>query len=437
MLFSKPRVFTRSFVHSPALRNKQIKKEPELAASNYYDAAVAKDVYSTQQCTQKLSYSLKDLYALKYGKAKFDYNDVEMIPKALAETFKSSSLRKQATKPEVVEDFLHIGTKTNLCPPDLNLEKMMAMDVNERVVIFQQVAEKWENIARTQLNEVASKLNLQLKPTLTGEEIYDCSAALKMGTDDEKNPEDVDNVTKIMEPYVIPKPKLTTHLKLADSSKSSQEDVAVPAYGTALTKAFYRTYPDMQNNLTGITGYFRKLASSWNPNKYFSAMALLCQTSGTGKTKGVFEYGRNEAWTFFICTRPRDSSEFPPRSPVADFLLEIAAINASEIQSFLGQKSNTVYGVGSENLRHFGMYSCFMVACLDALSESIQNTKLSKEAHLKMWIEQQIPSYGSAVENDHVVQFWDDIVQDTRSIYAGCLSKLCDLDHSKKHAGKL
>ncbi len=104
------------------------------------------------QCTHKLTYPLKDLYALKYGQATFNYKDLQLFPAR-----------------------------------EYGPEKMKSMTVEDIVVTIDQAAKQWEVYARKKLLEAANKLNLVLKPSLSGIDLLNCLHALDIGFLDPEN----------------------------------------------------------------------------------------------------------------------------------------------------------------------------------------------------------------------------------------------------------
>jgi hypothetical protein len=231
---------------------------------------------------------------------------------------------------------------------------------------------------------------------------------------------------EVLRPFTVPKPTLTTSIEPAAADSNSVEK-SENALGRAnMISAFMREFPPIGRHLNQITQFFCGMAKQWDPGRFFGAICALVQSSGTGKSKGAFEYGRLKSWTFYICTRPYGSDGFPFRSAtVADFLLHLAETNAAEIQSFM--KLDIPLDVQTPSMRRFGMNCCFIVSCLDSLRKSIEGSTLTREEHLKHWIEQQIET----VQDTKCAQFWEPIVDDTRSIYAGCIQKLCEMSKNR------
>lgn len=87
-----------------------------------------------------------------------------------------------------------------------------------------------------------------------------------------------------------------------------------------LQRAFQTTFDDRWGGLDQFIENVGKNAAEWNDKKYFAPYMALVQSSGTGKSRYVYEYGRF-GWLIYLCLRDESSSGFPLRTPIlADIL---------------------------------------------------------------------------------------------------------------------
>jgi len=100
-----------------------------------------------------------------------------------------------------------------------------------------------------------------------------------------------------------------------------------------LKRAFNDKYQD--NNLVEyFKNYCMAFSKSWISKKnFFSPYITILQSSGTGKSRLLFELAKQEnVLLFYICFRPEGSSGYPPRSSIASQFLKYK--NADEVSRF-------------------------------------------------------------------------------------------------------
>ena len=164
-------------------------------------------------------------------------------------------------------------------------------------------------------------------------------------------------------------------------------------------------------------------AQKWSKFDYYSPYTALVQASGTGKSRMLLEYGKR-AWAFYICLRPHCSTGFPPRSPIADVLLENngqldwtvkAYFNAHGINEGL---SDRIDDLAAKGLGYTVKYVCFLSACVHSLHEYIENCKKDKIAIQEAkanWISSQV------FKTKEAKQFWDQIAVKTAGVYGSVI----------------
>ena len=96
-----------------------------------------------------------------------------------------------------------------------------------------------------------------------------------------------------------------------------------------------------------------RMSRKWMRSKYFAPYTVLVQSSGCGKTRMLREIG-NMAPTVFICFRGRESTGFPLRSYIADYL-------GKDIYAFL-KANNLIGNIGLSDLV-VPYYLAFFTAC--------------------------------------------------------------------------
>ena len=63
--------------------------------------------------------------------------------------------------------------------------------------------------------------------------------------------------------------------------------------------------------------HIQDCAIQWKREKIFAPITIICQSSGYGKTKSLFEYS-TEHITLFICIRNLNDNGYPGRSAIAE-----------------------------------------------------------------------------------------------------------------------
>lgn len=80
--------------------------------------------------------------------------------------------------------------------------------------------------------------------------------------------------------------------------------------------------------------HIQDCAIQWKREKIFAPITIICQSSGYGKTKSLFEYS-TEHITLFICIRNPNENGYPGRSAIADALIQ--SIKDDCVNSFLAK----------------------------------------------------------------------------------------------------
>lgn len=184
------------------------------------------------------------------------------------------------------------------------------------------------------------------------------------------------------------------------------------------------------NGLESFRKFVQKSASDWGEAKYFAPCAAFVQSSGTGKSRYVSEYGKSN-WMIYACLRPGKSSGFPTRTPfIADFLTDIEVLRKQFNAKPTGLLFDIVlycsYLAGSLRfLRHD--FEAF------AKNTNIRGTELYRQ-HVMRWHDLQF-AYNKNVE------FGRDILNHCRGILQGSLEKIHELQapigESCFHVGSL
>ena len=97
-----------------------------------------------------------------------------------------------------------------------------------------------------------------------------------------------------------------------------------------LRQSFKMPFGDPWLGFQRFVAYIQKCAAGWSDQKYFAPYIALVQSSGTGKSRYVYEYGK-QGWLIYVCLRDEMSSGFPLRTPILADILE----NPDKLHGFL------------------------------------------------------------------------------------------------------
>jgi hypothetical protein len=123
---------------------------------------------------------------------------------------------------------------------------------------------------------------------------------------------------------------LSLKLKPSSTSASSESGMGHSDF-TELERAFEAPFIDPNNAVKfNLLSKISKNAAKWKRSEYHAPFTSIIQSSGSGKSRTVYECGDN-CWLFFLCFRPIGSSGYPHRSFAADYL-SASALRLIEVQ---------------------------------------------------------------------------------------------------------
>ena len=101
-----------------------------------------------------------------------------------------------------------------------------------------------------------------------------------------------------------------------------------------LKESFKSEFVDNKFVLEQLSEHIKDCSIQWIQSNIFAPITIICQSSGYGKTKSLFEYSK-EHITLFICIRNFNDNGYPGRSAIADNLIN--SIKDGCVDYFLGK----------------------------------------------------------------------------------------------------